>query len=481
MSGQTLTRYPILMQFLTVLGGGLLLGLASVWLSPLWILIGLAGVIYLLVAWMMPEIALLSVLILTSTIIDINSLPSVPIGFGHLIISDFLLFIPIGIIIFRGVAKTGFTFVHTALDLPLLVFYITAILSTAIAIYIFHTVTLNQSLGEVRDVSFYLTFFVVTNMIRDERRLRRLWNGIILITVIVALAMIAQYILGDSVPILPGRVETLGTGAAISYGVTRVLPPGQSLVLVVFITQLVSLIINRSQANLTGKLIQVFVLGFAVLLTFNRSFWVATGLALLVVVVLISVREKVRFLRMAFLVISFGAIVLVPVSILMKDQAAELFSGAVNRLATIFNPNTLNESSIVYRDIEDAYALPEIVSHPLIGMGLGSYYRPFDSRIDFTRYPSWDRKAYIHNGHLWVLLKTGLIGYISLMWLFYRFISRGFLNWRYITTPLYQGIMLSFVATLIGVLIATIVNPILFSLYWAPFNWDNVGNERGHT
>lgn len=468
MSGQVLKRYPSKTQLFVILGIGLLLGVASVLLSPLWILVGVAGITYFVIVWGIPEIALLSILILTSTIIDVNSLPSIPIGFGHLLITDFLLFIPIGLIIFRSLAKLGFTFIHTPLDNPLLVFYITAILSTLIAIFISSTVTFNQSLGEIRDVSFYLTFFIVTNMIRDKQHFKRLWTGINLITFFVALAMIAQYSLGSAVPILPGRVETFGMARDSSYEVTRVLPPGQSLVLVLFISQLVLLIINRTRIGFIGKIIQIFILGLAVLLTFNRSFWVATALAMFLVIVLISIREKAKFLRIALFVSFFGAILVVPVSFILRDQVAGLINSATGRLVTIFNPDILNESSIKFREVENIYAIPQIASHPLIGMGLGAVYRPIDSRIDFGYNPSWNIRTYIHNGHLWLLLKTGLIGYISLMWLFYRFISRGFLNWRQISDPLYKSIMLSFFATIIGVLIATIVNPILNSTYWTP-------------
>ena len=47
--------------------------------------------------------------------------------------------------------------------------------------------------------------------------------------------MIAQYLLGNGIQILPGHVETLAPGRVNSYGVTRVIPPGQSLVLFGFV------------------------------------------------------------------------------------------------------------------------------------------------------------------------------------------------------------------------------------------------------
>jgi O-antigen ligase len=137
-------------------------------------------------------------------------------------------------------------------------------------------------------------------------------------------------------------------------------------------------------------------------------------------------------------------------------------------LATLFNPETLNESSLQYRYIEDSYALPVIASHPLIGLGLGAEYRPWDPRIDYIRSTTYDQLTFIHNGHLWIMLKTGLIGYIFLLWLLFRFLIRGIKNWKYIYDPFYSGIVLSFAVICVGIMIVAFINNVFYETYWAP-------------
>jgi len=266
MQNQLWKQPPILNQLIVVCGVGLLMGITSLRILPYMLAVGIAGVIYVIVAWLRPEFAILSILVLTSTIIDMNALPSISIGVGHILISDILLFVLIGIIFLRSMVDTKSYFVHTPLDIALLAFYITAVLSTAIAIFN-SSLTFNQSLGELRIVNYYLVFFLVTNLVRNDKQLHRLLSGIIFLAILVALAMIAQYALGAAVPILPGRVETLDTAGTTSYGVTRVLPPGQSLVMLGFVSLAVQMLFHKTSSRFIIYLVQLGIVGLAVLLT----------------------------------------------------------------------------------------------------------------------------------------------------------------------------------------------------------------------
>jgi len=444
---------------------GLLLGLASVWVPPFLLLAAVAGLMYLVVAWLWPEFAVLIVLILTSTVIDINIFPSIPIGFGHLIVTDFLLFIPLGILLLRNWVA-GLSIIHTPLDLPLIGFYAVAIISTLIAI-LTRSITFNQSLGELRVVNFYLIFFVVTNLIRDKKQLQLLIKGIFLLAIIVALGMIAQFVVGNAVTILPGRVEALGEAGVTAPDVTRVLPPGQSLVLIALVAFFVLLITDNKESKLLGRFLQIFIVGLAVLITFNRSFWVAVGLALILVGILVSIRDKVRYATVVVWIVAGTLIVLIAVSALNNNQTQALVENSVARFSTLFDPGTLVSSSLQDRYVEDGYAIPQIIAHPLIGTGLGSDYRPFDRRIDFPPI-TWDKYAYIHNGHYWVILKTGFIGYGLLIWLLLLGIKRGLQNWRQVEDPLQKGVILAFPAMIIGILAMAVVNPVFSAFDWTP-------------
>ena len=423
-----------------------------------------------MVAWLWPEIALLVILFFTSTIIDlsnVSAIPSIPIGIGHLIISDILLFALFGIILLRVLVNSISYLIHTPLDLPLIAFYGTAILATVIGI-INSRITFNDSLAEIRTITFFLTFFIVTNLVRSEKQLHRLYDGIILLATFSGIAMIAQYLLGNGIQILPGRVETLSTAGTTSYGVTRVLPPGQSLVLFGLVCLVVQFLFQKKSSLFVFYLIQVGILGVAVIITFNRSFWVATILGLSLLGLLVSLREKVRYVQIILGAVLLGAFVLTPILIIKGDQAGTFISGATERLVTIINPDTLQESSIVFREIEDQYAYPQIASHPFLGLGLGANYRPKDNRLDGTIYNPNPLTYYIHNGHFWIMLKTGLIGYLFLMCFLLLFVIRGLQNWNRLPDPFLKGIILSFTIMIPGILIACIADPVFQQPYWTP-------------
>ena len=92
----------------------------------------------------------------------------------------------------------------------------------------------------------------------------------------------------------------------------------------------------------------------------------------------------------------------------------------------VIAPGTLNEedqASNLYRDIE-AYNLQYTIrAEPLTGVGFGKpFYRPAPMP-DITFFVFWEYVP--HNSLLWVWLKTGIFGFIALLYLFGRTIQEG--------------------------------------------------------
>jgi hypothetical protein len=161
-----------------------------------------------------------------------------------------------------------------------------------------------------------------------------------------------------------------------------------------------------------------------------------------------------------------AAIILLPALDRPESQATKLIEAFFTRLATLGSDKTLRESSLQWRYIENRYAIPHITPPSLIGLGLGTRYRPFDPRLDGEE--GWDARRYVHNAHLWILLKTGLLGYICLMWLSLAFLRRGIRYWRLIPDSQMRGCVLGFTLTYLGVLIGAVVNPMLMQWFWTP-------------
>ena len=446
--------------------GSLLIGILSGLFSPLWVLAGIAALAFFFVLIKRPEIALLGILIATSSIIFEDQLPLLSIGIGSLHISDILLLGSLGLIALRRLIEPKFRIVRTPLDWPLLAFLGLALLSTAVAI---NNSSLNFNLGlrEYRVVSYYLTFFVVTNLLREEKQLRFLVRGIFTIATIVAAAMVAQSIIGRSLPFLPGRIETLQTQGVAYADITRILPPGQSIVLVAFITITIVLVFDRTRQINILFLLQWGLLGLAVLVSFTRSFWVQAGLAILILAWVAKGRQWRRLAGLGLVVLLLVTITLLLAFDQPDSRLARLLSASAERLATLGRGETLNEGSLLWRYIENESALPQILSHPLLGLGLGARYRPYEPRIDIMAW-NWDARRYIHNAHFWIMMKAGLLAYICFLWLSATFLIRSFKRWRFISNPQLKAHVLSFALTYLGVLIGAIVNPIFLQWYWTP-------------
>jgi O-antigen ligase len=445
---------------------GFLLGLASTMLDPLWVLVGITTLACFFIFIKRPEVGLLGYLVITSTIINGDSLPRISIGVGKILITDIILLTLLSFIIIRVLVEHDCKIVHTPLDLPLISFLGVAFLSTFIAINQ-SRLTINGSLGETRVFVSYLTFFVVTNLVRDERRLRSLIRILFCLATIVAVAMIAQFLLGNHVQILSGRVETLGTEGVSVMGVTRIIPPGESLVFIAFLAITVTLIIAKlGFKNLPAILIWVLT-GIGVILTFKRNLWIAVFLAFLLLMLLSRWETRLRMAGGILAIIFMATILLLTILSQSVSETNKLVTGTLDRLFSLANPRTFEDpnSSLRWRDFEYQYAIPQIISHPLIGLGLGAIYRPFVIKKDGE---GFDGRKYTHNGHLYIIVKSGLLGYTCFVVLSLLALARGFKFWRKIPNLQFRAVLLGFTLAYLGILIGSIVSPMIVTAWWTP-------------
>jgi O-antigen ligase len=468
---QSFRSSALLFQIIVGCSLGLLSALASLWFSPLIVLGTLTAALCLYATIKRPEIALLGILIATSSIVFEEKLPLFSLGSISLHIPDFLLLGSLGIIAGRWLVRPEFKIVRTPLDWPLLIFYGVTLLSTFIALDQ-SSVEVEPARRAIRVLSYYLTFFIVTNLIREHRQLNFLLNGLFSLATIVAAAMVVQFLLGDSIHILPGNVESLTTQSTIYEDVTRILPPGLSIVLVSFVAILCILVLEKFKPLGWLKFLQCGLLGIALLFTFLRGYWVALIVVFFLMVYLFRGYFRQRLIRWGFMAICSAAMILLLIFSNPGSRATRLIGASINRLSTITWSKTYQgqDDSLNWRKIENGYAFSTIASHPLIGLGMGFIYRPWDPRLDQrgSGSTSFDFRTFIHNGHLWILLQSGVLGYLSFLWLSFAFLIRGFRCWRSITTDRMRGVVLGFTLVYLGVLIVAVVSAPFVRWYWTP-------------
>ncbi len=449
---------------------GVALGIGIFWSGSSIVVIAILGMLFLVAGIQHPEIGILGILALYSTVLSAGNDPHISAGPGNVYLSDLLLLSLFGLILVKALADPSFRLVRTPLDLPYIGFVGAGLAATGLAI-LRSSLTIRQSLGEVRIFAGYLGFFLVTNSIRNMRQVRNLLKGLLLMATVVAALMAAQTIFGVSTRLFAGRIETLATGREVYAGITRALPPGQSLILAGFIILSAIWAGEGRQSIHAIQFLQACILGFGVLLTYNRSFWLGAALALALMLILVGHTERKRIALGAIVVVLTGSLLLAPTLLEPESKIGHYFQAASDRFSTLLHPGTIQEESLQDRYREMQYALPQITPPPLLGIGLGAFYRPWDSRIDWLGQgpnTGFDGRGYIHNAHLWLLVKIGLLGYLCFLLLSGVAVARGLRLWNTLGDRTMQGVVLGVSLAYICVLVGSIVNPMLMQRYWTP-------------
>lgn len=451
---------------------GLMLGVVSILTSPIWAMLIIAGCVLTIAVFKMHELLLLMYLILTSTIVGGNINPHVSLGFGNIYLTDIIIFVSFGLIIIRSFAEPDFKLIRTRLDLPLMLFWATAIVST-FNVILQSNVTLRETLGPIRVINSYLTFFIVTNLIRKERQVSLLWKGLFVFAVITVIAMVAQYSLGNAVRILPGRVEVLSTEGVGFEDITRIIPPGESIIFFVFIFITVSIVLKNARSTGIENPLTWGALGLGLILTYKRHLFIAFSIDVLILFFLLNPRGKARLLTWGIVFAIVLSILVFVVSSYPESKAMEFVKASSDRYLSVTTSQTYldPDSSFQWRTFEYEYAIPQIESHPMLGLGLGTIYRPFVQGRDYSseiNYSGGDFRRFVHNGHLAILLRTGLLGYLFFVWLSISFIYQGFKYWRDIPDVNFQALVLSLMLAYIGILIGSIISPIILTGNWTP-------------
>jgi hypothetical protein len=415
-----------------------------------------------------PELLPLAYLVLTSSVIEYNQAPSISIGFGTLYLTDLALLLSLGIITMRFIKEPDFKIVRTPLDFPLLIFLGASAISTFIAI-LGSSLPWKQSVGPARGVASYLTFFVVTNLVRDKRQLMLLIRGFLLLATFVALVTIAQHLFAQSNIFTVGRVETAEVSGKEISDVTRVVPPGQSMIMVGLAAAFAAFVFERAGAL---RFLQLGILALGLMVTFFRASWATTGLTILITGLMARGQERKRLIVFGLMTALLVAIVTTAVLGRPGSHGAKLLNTAFDRVLTLFDSRTYEDpnSSLRWRDFEYRYAIPHILSNPFIGIGEGAYYRPWTPGKDWVGKDNaeFDGRSWVHNGHVGILLKTGIFGYVGLMWFMVAVLVRGLRCWRRIPDPFIRGVVLAFALTSPAVLIVCIVEPYLTIDGWTP-------------
>jgi len=408
------------------------------------------------------ETYILLLLIATSTVFDLQEFGTVPIQIGDLFLTDLLIIILLLAQVLKRVT-VNMILIPKHLGYPILTIILVAIFS-----FVYATMGLNVSTFkagiELRIIIYLSIFFLVYHYIKTPRQLHTLLVGSALVALIVSGMILAQYVLGNNVSIVFGRVEILSTQHKKFSDITRVMVPGSSVIFFTLNT-LIAVYVLKALKNRSRSLIlpAIAVISFGLILTFTRIYWVMV-LGATILLLFMAHRRAIVYPRMTFLVIgaAAGVVLILQSSVLNSTVIKEAM---INRSISILKaPRKFREDTLFMRYLESRYAWEKILENPFLGIGLGNAYRP--KIFGNSNYERNVGGTSVHNGYLATQLKMGIMGTVAFFWLMIAFFYRVFKRWKDIKEPLYQAVVVGIAISVGGMLIHNLVASPFLTVHW---------------
>lgn len=286
-------------------------------------------------------------------------------------------------------------------------------------------------------------FFLTVPLLRDPATRARVLKGLLVIGLLLGAWGVYQYV--GKLPFSAASDYGVRQGVALTANGRGQVQGGLYGFGVV--------VILCSAALLSGALTSVrarrwvtvaLVLNAAgLLLTFERTFWLATIFCVGLVIVRSGRAQRAK----ALVLVPLGAVV---VFVLLSLAAPNELSTARERLLSI--GQAASSDSIRYRIVESRHVVDVVRAHPVTGSGLGAqvyWGRPWQ-RVPPHKY------AYTHNGYLWVAWKLGVPAALLLLLLIGSAVA---LRAPPALPPLERALRNGAQAALLGLLIASATFP----------------------
>ena len=266
----------------------------------------------------------------------------------------------------------------------------------------------NVAIFEVRPLIYLpVLYLLMTNVFTSRRQYRRAFACAMVAVGIQSLFTIGYYRSLD--PVLRGAVEDLTEHTA---SVTM-------NVLFIFLVCLVVFHATRWKVWAYGVLAPTVV--FAYLLSQRRAAMVGLFAGLIVMAAVLFYRRRQTFMRIVPVAAVLG---------LMFIAATWNLQGGLGlpatAIKTVLFPDSLGSvdaASDLYRNLEAYNLWFTIRASPLTGMGFGQPFLVVRPMPDISFFEFWQYLP--HNSVLWVWIKTGIFGFVSMLFLMARSVQLG--------------------------------------------------------
>jgi len=411
------------------------------------------------------EIGVLLVMIMTASFMHTNVIPQ-PLKFGGqgLNAVELLVFFMFAVVLLRSLSERTGEIIRSPFLPPLILFGVSIALSLLVAYLrgLEDTTALYSfkfSYATARPLFGYLLFFGVAFALRTERQIRFVVNSALVIAAIIAVMTVLQYFMGTGTKLFLGadatsvRVQELSPDVT---GVTRSLPPGMALMLIMLPVLVVLSVLSTGRARIAygGS---VIVLCAGLVFMFTRNYWLSSMLSIVIVWLMMNWMTRWKMILIGSVILVLGLVAMLGATRL-AGEGGEVFTRALtDRFDSSFEKDTYSSSTVTDRLEENRHAIDQIKRHPIFGIGVGnplSYKqatRPWGRTI--VRYPCF----WMHNTYLELWAVYGILGIVSFFWLSATCLRRSLAVFRRSQNLFQSALGIGLFAAYIGFMVRAIV------------------------
>jgi hypothetical protein len=379
---------------------------AAAAILPYWFLIAsLFLPVFVIGAWLWPELGLVCVLALLYGVVPQAFVPSLPLAGGQIKASE-LAFVSLLAIVALKYINRGGEIINAMRPylLPFGLLFVLAFISILNGFFVFHNHT-KYILYESRTFLYWLVIPAVALIVDSRRKLDLLVLGILFVGILLALMVLVQSFTGVTLLSAGRGVEDLQTSATLYRDVVRSNVGGGIFVIMFSLFLLVARGLYKAE-SMIKVVVWILILSAAVIATFGRGIWFAGLFSALVMSLMIGTREFVKLLVLGSLIIVIAATGLAVSRPNMLDAIEE-------RITSVISHSMEKDEAVEWRAVEREYAYKKIVQYPILGIGLGGEYQPLRNH-----FMSPEQTRFIHNGYLYLVLKMGVFALLVPFWVF---------------------------------------------------------------
>ena len=346
-------------------------------------------------------------------------------------------------------ARNGETIKVTSMDLPIIIF-----IGVMLFALIINSTDYSISLEGFRAiVQYILWYFVVLQLVNGEKSARKVTMVFVIVTGIMALHGVFQYIVGVEMP--AGWVDQNEAGVRTRVFSILTSPNVFGSLLTLATPMSISMCLSSKKKG--GK----FIFGFLALMmaaslvfTFSRGAWIGFVLAIGIYILLKDKRLIIPGIVLAVLVVA-----LVP--------------SVGNRIGYMLSPEYIESSLRGGRLVRWLTGLRILEFYPWLGVGLGQFGGAvaMNHQTSFLVDLSVVKTFYMDNYYLKTAVESGIVGFSAFVMLMYSVIINSFRTLRSPLTKEGKELATGIMAGLCGVITHNWVEnvfetPLMASVFW---------------